>query len=108
MWDNFISGLYRYGIGAIIAGVLIWILYRVLSNFMNSFKEDRDNYMLIINKQNETQNNHIEHLDKAIQTQSQLISSQGERFTAGVDKICHSLDAQTQILKSHIKNNSKD
>lgn len=107
MWSAVVNAVGEYGIAAIIAAVLLWILYKILSNFMSSLKEDRDNYMKIIEQQTVTQNNHIQHLDEAVKTQSNLITQQGERFTAGINKLCDALQSQTEVLKTHIKSSKR-
>lgn len=92
----------QYGFGGLVAGVLLWILARILKSFMSGLKEDRDNYMQIIRDQTVTQHNHISHLDGTVKEQSRVIGEQGEKFNSGVDKICTAIDSQTNVLKSWI------
>ena len=92
----------QYGFGGLVAGVLLWILARILKSFMSGLKEDRDNYMKIIENQATTQHNHISHLDNTVQEQSKTIAMQGEKFSNGVDKICGAVETQTSVLKSWI------
>lgn len=108
MWEKLIESLAEYGVAGIIAGILLWIFYKVLNNFMTGLKDDRDNYMKIIERQNTTQNNHIAHLDEAVKQQSTLIVQQGERFSNGIDKLCDALDGQTEVLKEHIRSSSRN
>lgn len=93
----------QYGFGGIVAGVLLWILARILKAFISGLKEDRDNYVAIINDQRVTQHNHISHLDNTIKNQSRIIGEQGEKFVSGVNSICTALESQTKILKEYIK-----
>lgn len=92
----------QYGFGGLVAGVLLFILSRVLRNFMSGLKEDRSNYMKIIEDQTITQHNHIAHLDESVKETNKIVATQGEKFTSGVDKICDALESQTKIYKSWI------
>lgn len=102
-WGIIFENLVQYGVAGIVAGVLLWLLARTLKGFMSGLKEDRDNYMKIIEGQTITQQNHMGHLDDTIGEQSKIIATQGERYTSGVEKICDALKSQTDILKEHIK-----
>ena len=95
--------LWQYGIAGVVAGILLWLLARVLKNFMEGLKEDRANYMGIIERQQKTEQNHIAHLEAAIHEQRAEIKGQGQQFTNGIDKLCTSIDHQTEVLKAHIK-----
>ncbi len=90
----------QYGFGGLVAGVLLFILARILKSFMSGLKEDRNNYMKIIENQETTQQNHILHLDESVKEQNKVIATQGAEFTTGVNKICTALETQTTILKS--------
>lgn len=92
----------QYGFGGLVAGVLLWILARILKSFMSGLKEDRNNYMKIIENQASTQQNHISHLDESVKEQNKTIATQGEKFSSGVDKICTALESQTSLLKTWI------
>ena len=104
-WKILFEYSIQYGIAAIIAAVLLYFLWRIIKSFLSGLKEDRNNYMKIIGQQAVTQDNHIYHLDESVKEQSRVIAQQGERFSSGVDKICSSLESQTDILKAVIKKN---
>ena len=93
----------QYGFGGLVAGVLLFILARILKSFMSGLKEDRNNYMEIIKDQTITQNNHITHLDETVKENNKCIARQGDQFNSGIDKICDALRSQTSILKEYIK-----
>ncbi len=105
IWEEIFQSLVEYGFAGIVAGVLLWLLARTLKSFMCGLKEDRANYMKIIEAKDTIQENHISHLTDAVTEQSKVVAQQGEKFKNGVDKICDTLENQTSILKQYIKGN---
>jgi hypothetical protein len=103
MWETVIRVLAEYGPVAVIAGALMSMLAIILRGFMNGLKEDRSNYMKIIEEQRITQNNHLLHLEEAINKQGIGISKQGGKLESGIDKICDAIQNQTEILKMCIE-----
>lgn len=99
-----LPSLVQYGVGATIAGVLLWILHRILANFMVGLQEDRKNYMKIIESQTVHANNHIQHLDESIKAQSREIVSQKKQIEHGFDRTVEAIKSQTEILKAVVKN----
>lgn len=98
-----IPTLVQYGVGTAIAGVLLWILHKILSNFMEGLKEDRKNYMKIIESQTIHANNHIAHLDESIKQQSREIVAQKKEIEGGFDRTVEAIKSQTEILKAVVK-----
>ncbi len=102
-WDIIFSTLIQYGIGGCVAGVLLWILSRILSNFMDKQKQDTANYMTIIEGQKVHADNHINHLDESVKDQSKEIAAQGQKLDAGFDRTVEAIKSQTELLKEVVR-----
>ena len=102
-WGIIFTALVEYGVAGGIAGVLLWQLSRIISNFMRDTKEERANYMKIIEGQSAHSDNHISHLDESITKQSKEIATQSEKLDNGFDRTVEAIKSQTELLKEVVK-----
>lgn len=56
----------KFGLGVVLSIIIVLIFKRFINRVMDSFSEERANYLALINKKDETVNNHIEHLTQAV------------------------------------------
>ena len=84
--------LEKYGLGVTLSLIIVFLLYFILRNLIRSFND-------IIQRQNTVIDNHLQHLEDSVNKSGTKIDIMGEKFTSGIEKICDSIESQTNIMR---------
>jgi len=103
--ELFFEAAGKWGLGIVLAVILVFMFRRFLNRVMDSMTEERTNYMGLINKQSETIDNHINHLSGNVDDLSEKMGTvntslgvQKECLDNGFARVCDAIKSQTDIL----------
>ncbi len=92
--------LEKYGLGVTLAMIIVFLFYFVLKNLIKSFNN-------VIERQNSLLDNHIDHLAQSVNKQESTLAETNKSFEVGVQKICDSINSQTDLIKVWMQPNKK-
>ena len=94
----FFEAAAKWGLGIVLAIILVFMFKRFLNRAFDSFTEERKNYMELLNKQCTVMENHMSHLTESNNNLIVKIETQKECMEHGFNRVVDAVEAQTKIL----------
>jgi hypothetical protein len=89
----------QHGLGMALAIGVFTLFSVVIKALIKNHQKDRELFINVLNKKDDTINNHITHCTNAINDQKNAIDIQGEEIRNGIDRIERAIKNQTNIIK---------
>ncbi len=84
-----------YGLGIVMSGFVATVLFFLLRNMIKSHSKNMENMVSLINKRDDTLDNHIDHLTAAVE-------QNGEHIKLSVDKLVSSQEASAVESRTQV------
>lgn len=87
-----------YGLGVMLAGFIAAALVFLMKNMMRGHRTDMDNMLQLVNKRDETLDNHLGHVTEAIDGLTIVVGTSAGKQESSIDKL---ISAQTAENREH-------
>jgi len=109
-YNIFFDAAGKWGLGIVLALILVFMFRRFLNRVMDSMSEERNNYMGLISKQGDTIDNRISHVTTSVTDLSDKVhevnvslGEQKECLNQGFTRVVDAIRSQTEILSKNTK-----
>lgn len=97
-YNFWLEAVGKWGLGIVLALILVFMFRRFLNRVMDSMSEERNNYKELINRQGNTIDNHISHVHEKLGEVNVSLGEQKECLNQGFQRVCEAIKSQTEIL----------